>query len=356
MQNKMAITRRLCEPWFPSLEKGIMPLRIDTTFPWLRPLQLPQISMSLVSRAWEESMEFGVTIPNNWGIADPRQVLALGRLAEELGYDSVWVMDHLFNTGYIRERLDDKPYYHPLAILSHLSATTRRVVLGTSVLVLPYHNPVELAKYTATLDQMSGGRVTLGVGVGAMTEEFEALGIPLRQRGARTNTCIAIMKELWTNPDPSYASRGWRFSNLKFSPKPLQKPHIPLWIGGASPGALQRAATLGDGWHPSGISPEAFNTGRQEVRQLTAAAGRDPDALTLSVRVEVEAHGRPSSQRAQSRTRLSGDNVNQMIAGISAYQNVGVDHIVLALNSGDMARITELMENIARQVMPQFRP
>ena len=300
-------------------------------------------------------MQFGVTIPNNWGIEEPQHVLALGPVAEELGYDSIWVMDHLFNTGYIRERLDDKPYYHPLATLSYLAATTSRVGLGTSVLVLPYHNPVELAKYVATLDQMSGGRVILGVGVGAMTEEFEALGVPMRQRGALTNECIAVMKELWTSPDPSYHSRRWNFSELKFSPKPLQQPHVPLWIGGASPGALQRAATMGDGWHPTGMSPEEFSMWRQEVRQLTAAAGRDPDALTMSLRVEVEAHGRPSSQRAQSRARLPGDNVDQMIAEIGAYQRAGVEHLVLALNSGDIPRLTELMERIARQVMPQFR-
>ena len=99
-------------------------------------------------------MKIGVTIPNNWGVEDPQQVLALGPVAEELGFDSLWVMDHLFNTGYIRERLEDKPYYHPLGTLTYLAATTKRVTLGTSVLVLPYHNPVELAKYAATLDQM----------------------------------------------------------------------------------------------------------------------------------------------------------------------------------------------------------
>ena len=193
-------------------------------------------------------MKFGVTIPNNWGIDDPQQVLAFGPLAEELGYDSVWVMDHLFNTGYIQERLQDKPYYHPLGTLFYLAATTKKVLLGTSVLVLPYHNPVELAKYTASLDQMSGGRVTLGVGVGAMTEEFQALGIPMRQRASLTNECINLMRELWSSPSPSYHSRRWDFSDLYFSPKPVQKPHIPIWVGGSSPGALQRAATLGDGW------------------------------------------------------------------------------------------------------------
>ena len=164
-------------------------------------------------------MQFGVTIPNNWGLADPQHVLAMGPHAEELGYDSIWVMDHLFNAGYIRERLDDKPYYHPLAVLSYLSATTKRVALGTSVLVLPYHNPVELAKYTATLDQMSGGRVILGVGAGAMVEEFEALGVPFRQRGALTNECIAVMKELWPSPDPTYDSQHWHFTDVKFAPR-----------------------------------------------------------------------------------------------------------------------------------------
>lgn len=300
-------------------------------------------------------MKFGVTIPNNWGVEDVRQVLAMGPLAEDLGYDSIWVMDHLFNTGYIRERLDDKPYYHPLATLSHLTATTTRVGLGTSVLVLPYHNPVELAKYTATLDHMSGGRVLLGVGVGAMTEEFEALGVSMRQRGALTNECIAIMKELWTNPDPSYHSSRWHFSDLKFAPKPVQKPHIPLWIGGSSPGAMKRAATMGNGWHPSGLTPEQFNVGREEVRKMASAAGRDPDSLVMSMRVEVEVHGKPSSQRAQGHSRLPGNDIEEMIAGIWAYESAGVQHIVLALNSGDIPKLTALMEDVAKRVMPQFR-
>ena len=149
-------------------------------------------------------MKIGVTIPNNWGVENPQQVLEFGPLAESLGYDSVWVMDHLFNTGYIRERLEDKPYYHPMATLSYLAATTSKVTLGTSVLVLPYHNPVELAKYAATLDQISGGRVALGIGVGAMTEEFEALGLSMGQRGSLTNECMDIMKELWSRKMPQW--------------------------------------------------------------------------------------------------------------------------------------------------------
>ncbi len=301
-------------------------------------------------------MQFGITVPNNWGIDDPQQVLAFGPLAEELGYDSVWVMDHLFNNGYIRERLDDKPYYHPMAVLSHLSATTSRVLLGTSVLVLPYHNPVELAKYAATLDQMSGGRVTLGVGVGAMTEEFAALGIPMNRRGSMTNESIRIMKELWTQEDPRYQSRRWNFADLKFSPKPAQKPHIPLWIGGASPGALRRAATLGDGWHPSSIGAENYSIGRREIQEMAQAAGRDPESLTWSTRLEVLPPGGPQQRRSSGAgNNVHGDNPDEIIAAVSAYQSAGVEHLVLALSTGNVTVITELMQQIAQKVLPEFR-
>ena len=299
-------------------------------------------------------MKIGVTIPNNWGVENPQQVLEFGPLAESLGFDSVWVMDHLFNTGYIRERLEDKPYYHPMATLSYLAATTSKVTLGTSVLVLPYHNPVDLAKYAATLDQISGGRVTLGVGVGAMAEEFEALGISMRQRGSLTDECMDIMKELWSNHLPSYQSKRWEFSELYFSPKPVQST-IPLWVGGSSAGAMKRTALRGDGWHPTGLSPEGYAMGKQEITDAATAAGRDPNAMTWSTRVEVEVHGQPSSERAAARMTLPGHDPSMMTASINAYQDAGVDHIVLALNSGDVPALKRLMETIASEVLPQFR-
>jgi alkanesulfonate monooxygenase SsuD/methylene tetrahydromethanopterin reductase-like flavin-dependent oxidoreductase (luciferase family) len=166
---------------------------------------------------------------------------------------------------------------------------------------------------------------------------------------------MAIMRELWTSPDPHYKSERWNLSGFKFAPKPAQNPAIPLWVGGSSPGALRRAATMGDGWHPSGMSPDEFAGGREEVRKLAAAAGRDPEALAMSIRVEVEVGGRASSPRAASRARLVGEDVQAMIAGIRAYQRAGVEHIVLALNSGELARITSLMVAIAEKVMPECR-
>lgn len=188
-----------------------------------------------------------------------------------------------------------------------------------------------------------------------MTEEFEALGISMRERGALTNENIAVMRELWTNQDPEFDSQRWHFANLKFAPKPKQKPHVPLWIGGSSPGAIKRTATMGNGWHPTGLSPDDFRTASQALRRMAADAGRGPDAVTMSLRVEVEAHGGPSSDRAQNRARLPGGDVAKMIDGIRAYQSAGVEHMVMALNTGDVARITELMQTIASQVIPQFR-
>ncbi len=299
-------------------------------------------------------MKIGVTIPNNWGVQDPQQVLEFGPLAENLGYDSVWVMDHLFNTGYIRERLENKPYYHPMSTLSYLAATTSKVTLGTSVLVLPYHNPVELAKYSATLDQISGGRVTLGIGVGAMAEEFDALGISMRERGSLTNECIDMMRELWCSRLPKYQSKRWNFSDLYFSPKPAQES-IPIWIGGSSPGAIKRTAIRGDGWHPTGISAEDYALTKSEIIEPAAAAGRDPSNMDWSTRVEVEVHDKPSSTRAASRSTLPGNSPKMITAGIKAYEDAGVDHIVLALNSGNVGALKRLMETIAVEVMPEFR-
>ena len=187
-------------------------------------------------------MKLGFSLSNNQGIEDVQIVVQLARRAEELGFDSVWASDHVFNTGHVLERIGNRPYYEPLTILSYVAATTKTILLGTSVLVLPYHNPINLAKTAATLDVLSGGRLILGVGVGAIENEMEAMGSPFAERGAVTDEAIAIMKELWTQEDPEFQGRFHSFSGMKFSPKPLQKPHIPFLIGGASRAAIRRAA------------------------------------------------------------------------------------------------------------------
>jgi alkanesulfonate monooxygenase SsuD/methylene tetrahydromethanopterin reductase-like flavin-dependent oxidoreductase (luciferase family) len=141
------------------------------------------------------------------------------------------VHDHVFNAGHVFRRIGDKPYYEPLTLLSYVAAHTERIGLGTSVLVLPFHNPIRLAKTAATLDVLSGGRLILGVGVGAVAPESEAMGSPYAERGAITDAAIAIMKELWTQDNPSFAGKYHRFSGMPFSPKPQPPPHILVLIG-----------------------------------------------------------------------------------------------------------------------------
>ncbi|MBT6272553.1 MAG: TIGR03619 family F420-dependent LLM class oxidoreductase [Chromatiales bacterium] len=281
-------------------------------------------------------MDIGVTIPNHWGVRNVHDVVEIASQAEALGYASVWTMDHLLNVARVRERLEDNPYWHPMTILTAVAMRTTSVKLGTSVLVLPYHDPVGLAKYAATLDALSNGRLILGVGVGALREEFDALGVPMNRRGALTDESIAVMRDLWTNPDPSFTGGRYRFDDLKFSPVCIQQPHVPLWIGGSSEAALRRTALVGDGWHPASVTPEVFSTAVIRLRELTSEAGRDPNAIATSVRLDVDTEPDPTG-RALATVR----------ALIRDYENAGVQHLVLALTSGDVPRLRAWMEVLA---------
>ena len=150
-------------------------------------------------------MKFGFIIPHNFGLDSPKDVVDVAVSAEQSGFDSVWVNHHVLHAGYVLDRLDDKPYYDALTVLTYVAAKTNLVKLGTTVLVLPYLNPLVLAKTIATLDVMSGGRMIVGVGVGSLPEESAALGSDYAARGKFANESIEIMKELWTNPLPSYS-------------------------------------------------------------------------------------------------------------------------------------------------------
>ena len=176
-------------------------------------------------------MKFGFIIPYNYGLEDPQSVLDIAVKVEELGFDSVWVNHHVLNAGYILDRLGSRPYYDSLTTLTYAAALTKRVRLGTTVLVMPYLNPIVLAKSLATLDVFSGGRLTVGIGVGALQHESDALNSDYSQRGPFTDESIAIMKELWTKEDPEFNGKFYSFSGVKFSPKPAQRPHPPIFIG-----------------------------------------------------------------------------------------------------------------------------
>ncbi len=292
-------------------------------------------------------MRIGFSLLNNWGIEDAQALVGLAGRAEELGFDSVWVHDHVFNVGHVFDRIGGKPYYEPLTLLSFVAARTRRVRLGTSVLVLPYHNPIRLAKTAATLDVLSGGRLILGVGVGLIEKEIRAMGSPFAERGAFTDEAIAVMRSLWTEDEPSFDGKYSRFAGMKFSPKPLQKPSIPVVIGGVSRAAIRRAARLGDGWQPLGLSPEALGQGIAALREEARACGRDVSKIPISIAMSL----------ATSRLgrHALGTEPSGIVKNARAYASLGVETLVISANTDDPGEARSALEMVARDVVPAFR-
>jgi probable F420-dependent oxidoreductase len=292
-------------------------------------------------------MRIGLSLQNNWGIEDVQSLVHLARRAEALGFASVWVHDHVFNAAHVLNRIGTKPYYEPLTLLSYVAACTQRVGLGTSVLVLPYHNPLRLAKTAATLDVLSGGRLILGVGVGGVAQESEALGSPYAERGAITDEAIAIMKELWTKDEPTYQGKYHRFAGMPFSPKPLQKPHIPVLIGGNSRATIRRAVRLGSGWHPFSISPEAVRDGINALREYAQSTGRDVAEISVSVSLPL---GNPTP-----RGDALGTDPREITEKIRAFANVGVEMLVITGNTGNITETLPAIEMLAQEVLPVFQ-
>jgi probable F420-dependent oxidoreductase len=190
-------------------------------------------------------MKAGFGIPNNQGVENPNDLVALAVKAERVGFSSIWVREHLFYATYVAERLGERPYHDALTILTAIACATQTVRLGTSVLVLPWHDPARLGKMNATLDQLSGGRVDLGVGVAVTRDEFENLGVDFATRGKRTDEILGALQALWTQDTTEFSGEFYHYSGLKFSPKPLQTPHPPLLIGGASAAAHRRPPPRG---------------------------------------------------------------------------------------------------------------
>lgn len=287
-------------------------------------------------------MRIGMSLYNNQGIEDVHALVDLAVRAEALGFDSVWVHDHVFNVGHVLDRIGRRPYYEPLTLLSYVAARTERVRLGTSVLVLPYHNPIRLAKAAATLDVLSRGRLILGVGVGAIEREMEALGVPFKERGAFSDEAIQVMRALWTEDEPRFDGRYSRFAGMPFSPKPAQRS-IPVVIGGISPAAIRRAARLGDGWQPLGLPPDAVKEGMAALRAEARARGRDADAIPVALAMTLGA-GRPG------RATL-GATPDEIARSAKAYADLGVDALLVSSITTDPVQARAALETVAAALL-----
>lgn len=235
-------------------------------------------------------MKFGLRYCNTGRYVDPAAAVELLQAADEAGFESAWTVEHTVvpsgyasaypysNDGKMAGGREDFPLPDPLIWLAYVAAATSRIRLATGILILPQHNPVVAAKQIATLDHMSGGRMLLGVGVGWLKEEFEAIGVPFERRGRRTDEYIQAMRELWTADRPTFQGEFVQFDAAYCRPQPVNGS-VPIIVGGHSEAAARRAGRLGDGFFPArGASAELIGL----ARETADASGRDGRALEVT--------------------------------------------------------------------------
>jgi probable F420-dependent oxidoreductase len=244
-------------------------------------------------------MQIGVHVPTTVPPAVTRDaLLTFAREAEARDFASLWVSDHIVipkttdadypGGGHRFPIPPEVPYLEPVAMLGALAAVTTRARIGCSVFILGHRHPVAMAKMLATIDALSGGRLICGVGVGWWRQELEILGVPFEARGRQADEALKVFKALWTQEAPRFEGEFFRFADVGFMPKPLQKPHPPIWVGGNSTAALRRVVALGDGWHAmSSKTPAELSDSLAELRRLAAAAGRAMDTIEISMRFEL---------------------------------------------------------------------
>jgi len=303
-------------------------------------------------------------------MATPQNLATLAHQGEELGFAIISVSDHIIIPKAIASTY---PYnesgtfagsptgecLEQLSLLSFLVGVTSSAKLLTSVMVLPHRPPVLTAKMLATIDVLSNGRLIVGCGVGWMREEFEAIGAPAYdERGTVGDEYIRAFKELWTSDNPTFEGKYCRFANVAFAPKPLQKPHPPIWTGGESPVALRRAGRLANAWYPIGsnprfpvATPEQFADYATTVKHHALESGRDPSALSFAYSTnwytDQQALTLPNGQRRP----LTG-TPQQIADDIKGYQEVGVRHMMVNLQGETQAQTLERMQRFADRIMP----
>ena len=229
-------------------------------------------------------MRFGLFGINFGPCADPALQIRVARAAEETGFESIWTGEHVAMP--IRDNPvptpPETPFLDSLVALTNVAAHTHRIRLGTGVLVMPHHNPVLLAKALATVDVVSGGRLIAGFGGGYVEPEFRALGVSFPDRGRITDEYLDAIRTLWTDEEPRFAGRFASFDGIRFEPKPQQRPHPPIVIGGRSGPALRRAARVGDGWYGFALTVEQTAPIVKELARLRARTGKPPLEISLT--------------------------------------------------------------------------
>jgi probable F420-dependent oxidoreductase len=308
-------------------------------------------------------MDFGLHLPASSASVKAQELVRFAQQAEALGFYCLTVADHVIVP---RDISVPYPYtvdgkypgtgYHleTLATMGFLAGATKRIRFATSVMILPYRNPIVTAKMLASLDVLSGGRVIVGAGVGWMKEEFEAIRTePYEERGKVTDEYIAAFRELWASDNPTFKGKYCSFSNLLFLPKPVQKPGIPIWIGGHSKQAIRRAARLGDGWHPIGgvptipLEPEDVKKDFAMLADFARQAGRDPKAIRVALKGSLF----DKEKKIDGRRRRFMGSAEEIAGDIRDYRGAGVDTMIFDVRRPSIAETLERMEWMAKEVL-----
>src|SRR5208337_813209 len=297
-------------------------------------------------------MEFGACVPHYGVPMSKKAITDFCKLAEELNFDSIWTTDHIA----VNKQFSN-PYgsiCESLITLGYVAAKTERVKLGTSIIVLPMRNPILFAKQTATLDQLSDGRLILGLGAGWMEDEFTTLGSNFHDRGKIMDEQIQLLRELWTHTEPKFDGHFFKLSDIAFSPKSVQENGPPIWIGGASHSALRRVERLGDGWHPVGLSPKELAQGKEKLDSLMKRKRK----VSLSVRVPVKI-----SPLAGTTYALSSGEQAYMIGGtrpavlgeIEKFKQAGLDHLICYFGNEPYDEVSSQAALFGKEIIPSFR-
>ncbi|WP_376790192.1 LLM class F420-dependent oxidoreductase [Thermoflexus sp.] len=288
-------------------------------------------------------MHIGICLPNYGPASSPEAIRAVAQAAEDLGFDSLWTTDHI-----LVPEAHSQPYgriFETWTTLTYVAALTRRVRLGTSILLLGLRNPVLVAKQAATLDQLSNGRLILGIGAGWLAREFESLGMSFRRRIRFLEEGIILMRALWTNPRPRFQGRFFRIEDAVFEPLPVQPGGPPIWIGGNTEAAVRRAARLGDGWHPVGLDPETL---RSRVAQLREWSRGRSLSVICRMYIAMDSHLPPvyTSPTGERRMRLTGSE-EQILGHLQALRDAGADGVILTFETPSAAAQIEQMQRLA---------
>ena len=307
-------------------------------------------------------MRYAVKLPQVGTNLNGRDILRFARGAERLGFDILSVGDHVVFPERItsaypyatsgRHPSESAPnYVEAMTLLSYVAGVTSTIKLLTGVIIVPYRHPVLVAKMIASLDYLTQGRVIFGIGVGWMKEEFDVLGFPYEHRGALTDEMVEIYKTLWTRERPAFKGRFFQFDELRFSPKPVQKPHPPIWIGGNTRVAMRRAARGAQGWFPVHMSSDEMRPMIQELRAMTVEAGRKPEEIEVCLGSSLEFADRPVTPDIAR--RLFGDgHAQKMVAELRALADMGVGAVHFDFRTRDVSVRLELMERFMAEVRP----